>query len=442
MSDLLSIGASAVRANQAALATVSENISNAGVAGYVRRTLPMREISTIGSAQFSGMGVLAAGVSRQSNEYLQGSVRSSSSDLSRTSASAVWLDKIQGALTGDRLSGRITSFFASAVSLSAEPSSTALRAAMLGSAESVATAFTATAKSLDAATTELDSRAGEAVTQLNSLARSLQRVNQGLGRATAGSAAAAQLADQRDQILEEMSGLVDTNATLDDAGRATVRIGGQTGPVLVDPAGAAEVGAVRSGGNLVLAVRRDDSTSSLTPQGGSLAGMVEGAQRLGTAREQLDQLATDFTTKVNALQTSGADQAGAPGKAMFATGATPSDITLAITSGSDIAAGAIGGGTRDASNLFALAALRTSGGFEATANQLVAENAATLNQRNTVIQAQTSIYDGAVNARAAVTGVNLDDEAVDLIRFQQAYQASSRVIQVARDTMQTLLDIR
>ncbi|MCI1142206.1 hypothetical protein MOP88_07660 [Sphingomonas sp. WKB10] len=40
------------------------------------------------------------------------------------------------------------------------------------------------------------------------------------------------------------------------------------------------------------------------------------------------------------------------------------------------------------------------------------------------------------------TGVNLDSEAVDLIRFQQAYAASSRVIQVARETMQTLLDMR
>ncbi|MGL4301482.1 MAG: flagellar basal body rod C-terminal domain-containing protein, partial [Sphingomonas sp.] len=52
-----------------------------------------------------------------------------------------------------------------------------------------------------------------------------------------------------------------------------------------------------------------------------------------------------------------------------------------------------------------------------------------------------AIRDNAVAARDAVSGVNLDSEAVDLLRFQQAYQASSRVIQVARDTLQSILDI-
>jgi flagellar hook-associated protein 1 FlgK len=41
-----------------------------------------------------------------------------------------------------------------------------------------------------------------------------------------------------------------------------------------------------------------------------------------------------------------------------------------------------------------------------------------------------------------VSGVDLDTEAVDLLRYQQAYSASSRIIQVARDTFQSILDIR
>ena len=47
----------------------------------------------------------------------------------------------------------------------------------------------------------------------------------------------------------------------------------------------------------------------------------------------------------------------------------------------------------------------------------------------------------ALAAREAVSGVNLDEEAVDLIRFQQAYQASSRVVQVAREILQSILAI-
>ncbi|MEO7169165.1 MAG: flagellar basal body rod C-terminal domain-containing protein, partial [Sphingomonas sp.] len=100
------------------------------------------------------------------------------------------------------------------------------------------------------------------------------------------------------------------------------------------------------------------------------------------------------------------------------------------------------GGTRDNSNLKALSTLRSSAGFEGKTTALISGNAATLASRQQVAQAQSAIRDGAVAARDAVSGVNLDSEAVDLMRFQQAYQASSRVIQVARETLQSILDIR
>jgi flagellar hook-associated protein 1 FlgK len=115
---------------------------------------------------------------------------------------------------------------------------------------------------------------------------------------------------------------------------------------------------------------------------------------------------------------------------------------VALTSGRGIAAAAVGGGPRDNSNLAALETLRNTGAFESDAVGLIAINAAALTQRKTVSEAQSSIRDGAIAALDQLAGVNLDSEAVDLLRFQQAYQASSRVIQVARETFQSILDIR
>ncbi|MGI4948030.1 MAG: flagellar basal body rod C-terminal domain-containing protein, partial [Janthinobacterium lividum] len=97
--------------------------------------------------------------------------------------------------------------------------------------------------------------------------------------------------------------------------------------------------------------------------------------------------------------------------------------------------------SRDNSNLTALAGFRTSSAVEAKTTSLVADTAAALAAKQTVADAQTTIHDGAVTARDAVSGVNLDTEAVDLMRFQQAYQASSRVIQVARETFQSIIAI-
>ena len=144
---------------------------------------------------------------------------------------------------------------------------------------------------------------------------------------------------------------------------------------------------------------------------------------------------------MNRIQQEGDDLAGNPGQPMFAVGATPTDITLAIEDGNAIAAASRGGGPRDASNLFALADSRSADGFENRINQQVSDNAARLNQRQMIADTQNVIRDGAITARAGVSGVNLDAEAVDLLRFQQAYQASSRVIQVARETFQSLLDV-
>jgi len=252
--------------------------------------------------------------------------------------------------------------------------------------------------------------------------------------------------DQRDDILSQMSDLSDINVKFDTIGRATVNLSGSSGPAFVQGTGAGVVTYKRDdNGKIAFGVTVRGTTTEITPNGGTLAGIVDGAQRVSAVREVLDTVATDFVKAVNDNQANGKDQTGTTGVAMFAVDpdGKPTDITIdpGFTSGSQIAAGK-GGGTRDASNLAALEATRVSKGYETSLTTLVTDNATAYKQKNTIADAQSAIRDGAATALSTSTGVNLDSEAVDLIRFQQAYAASSRVIQVARETMQTLLDIR
>jgi len=55
------------------------------------------------------------------------------------------------------------------------------------------------------------------------------------------------------------------------------------------------------------------------------------------------------------------------------------------------------------------------------------------------LQAQITLNDQAKQNRDSLSGVNLDEEASNLLRFQQAYQASAKVITVADDIFRTLL---
>jgi flagellar hook-associated protein 1 FlgK len=448
MSDLLSIGASGVRAYQTALSTVSENIANTGTAGYTRRTTKLTEVSSVGgglNARISstGSGVLVVGVGRSANAYRSQAVRSAGTDLGKTETSVAWMSRIESSLTDNKLGDSLTSFFSSAQTLAADPTSVPARAVMLETAKTVAAAFTATGKALETAATELDSSATQAVSSLNSFGTALAKVNDGLARTPPGSSSAAQLADERDRLLDQMSTLTGVSATFDDLGRATVRLGGPTDAVFVVGNDSGQASFARNAdGAVQFTMTRGGVASDLSPAGGALAGMAEGAQRIAAARQSLGIVAGDFVKQVNNVQTQGVDLDNKAGTALFAVGATPTDISVALSDPRGIAAASVGGGARDSSNLAELQKVRGTGGFEASTTSLIAGNAAALEQRKTVAEAQGAIRDGAVSALASASGVDLDSEAVDLLRFQQAYQASSRVIQAARDTFQSILEIR
>ncbi len=444
MTDMLSIGASGVRAYQTALTTTSENIANAGTPGYSRRVTGTREIAAPSDGSnrvLNGLGVTVSGITRAGSDLRNAEVRAAGSDLARSEAGAVWLGRIEGALTGNKLDERLTAFFNAATALAADPSASAPRATMLQAAASLATAFSATGAALDGALADLDASADAMAGQLNSLSASLAKVNSALGRASQGTSSQAALLDERDRLLESMSALTDVSVSLDTAGRATVKAGA-SGPLLVQGEQAAVATYARGpDGATSFAVYGIDGSHALTPSGGALAGVAEGAARIADARDALDRIAVELANGVNAVQAGGEDLDGDAGVAMFsATGA--SDFKLVLDDPRGIAAAAPGGGERNNGNLAALATLRKDGRFEGSLTTLTTDNASALAARRSIAEVQSTIRSNAAAARDSIAGVNVDEEAVDLIRFQQAYQASSRVIQVARETLQTLFDIR
>ena len=445
MSDMLSIGASGVKAYQTALTTVSDNIANASTPGYAKRTTDLSEIAPatgINSATVngSGFGVTVSGITRSADTLREADVRTSQADLARSDTSIAWMGRIETALTGNQLGDRLTSFFNATKAVAADPTATTPRAALLEQATSVAGSFNATGKALDQLDSDVNSTATTAVGTLNGLGTALAKVNEGLSRVKPGSTGAAQLADQRDSILDQMSAISDVSVSIDSYGRAAVKLGNAGGPPFVS-GNQAETLQFARGTDGVIAFTLQRSQASVTPSGGALAGVVEGAQRISDARIKLNAIATSFTDGVNAVQEGGADLDSKPGTALFATGTNPTDITVALTDPRGVAAAAVGAGPRDNSNLGKLDTLRTGGAFESNTTALVSGNAAALAARKQVADAQGAIRTNAVSARDAVSGVNLDTEAVDLLRFQQAYQASSRVIQVAKDTLQSILDL-
>ncbi|MDD5387698.1 MAG: flagellar hook-associated protein FlgK [Gallionellaceae bacterium] len=124
-------------------------------------------------------------------------------------------------------------------------------------------------------------------------------------------------------------------------------------------------------------------------------------------------------------------------------------MSLQLTSGDQIAAAGSSAptGPGDNRNALALAALRVgstalnNGTFATAYNSLVGSTAAYASEADLSRSAYETLTKQAKDAQQAVSGVNLDEEAVNLIRYQQAYQASARAISVANTLFDSILAI-
>lgn len=107
------------------------------------------------------------------------------------------------------------------------------------------------------------------------------------------------------------------------------------------------------------------------------------------------------------------------------------------------------GGTSDGRNILALGKLqsqKTLAGGTATYQegyaQLVSDNGNKTRQIEVTGKAQVALLEQATNSREALSGVNLDEEAANLIRFQQAYQASAKMLEIGSKLFETILSLR
>ncbi len=124
------------------------------------------------------------------------------------------------------------------------------------------------------------------------------------------------------------------------------------------------------------------------------------------------------------------------------------DIGVAISSAAEFAGAASGNALGDNSNALALAALQAQkvlGGntesFQSAYAKLVSEVGIGTREAKVNANAQRALLDRAVESQQAVSGVNLDEEAANLLKFQQAYQAAAQVIRISDDIFQTLISV-
>jgi flagellar hook-associated protein 1 FlgK len=328
MADLLSTAVSALTAYSRGLETTSHNIANVATEGYSRQRVlyGTREAQAYGNG-WVGSGVNARSIERVYDQFLGLQYRTSTSALGRQEVFATLAGRVSAQFAdADTGFGAALQRFVNAVQdVAAAPTSIPARQVLLAQASSLAGELRVQDERLEGLATEVNGRVAAAVNDINGIAASIADINERIVSAQARTGQPPNdLLDERDRLVDQLSGRVAVSTVPQDDGALNVFIG--TGQPLVlgpqamplsarpdayDPA-SLRVGIETPAGFV-------DVTASLT--GGEVGGLLDvQRQVLDPARRTLGQLAVGLADAVNAQQRAGMTLSGSLGSDLFAVG--------------------------------------------------------------------------------------------------------------------------
>ncbi len=328
MGDMMSTGLSGLLAFRRALDTTGHNIANANTDGYSRQRVEFgtREATQLGSG-FVGNGVKVLTVRRSVDEFLTTQARGSASGLERLQAFASQAERINN-LFADGANGLAASMqrFSNAIEGAASnPSSLAARQVLLGESRSLTDRLKYYDSQLRGFENDNNSRLSAEISEVGALASGIARLNDEIVRGTAGTGQSPNdLLDQRDKLLEELSGKLSVQVVPQDGGAINVFVGKGQALVLGGTANQLVTATdTFDNGRPVVALRNAQNTVDITNSlsGGTIGGLLEfRSQLLDPARAKLGRIAVGLADAVNTQHRAGMDLRGALGTDWFSVG--------------------------------------------------------------------------------------------------------------------------
>jgi flagellar hook-associated protein 1 FlgK len=432
----LLIGIGGLDAAQGALDATSDNIANVNTPGYTREEAQFSEVPESDSGnQVTGGGVTLDGLQSIRDELLNMQINQQTSAQSAVDTESSSLQQVQTYFTstGTDIASALAAFSSSLVELSGNSTSSAAQQGVLAAGKNLAAAFNTTANGLTSAQTAANEQVPDTVSQINSLTQQIAQLNSQLAQVPAAEDGGT-TQDQLDQAVQQLAGLTNISVTQTKNGE-TITTGSGT-PLVVGSQSFSLQTATGTGGlEEVLDSNGKNITSTIT--GGALGGSLNIAnQVIPGFLTQLNTLASQFAAKFNSAQAAGTDSNGNAGAAFF-TGTSnlstaAATIGVGISSPSQLAISSDGsaGGDGNIANLSAaLTTALPSGQSAATAYASIVFNVGTA-ASNASTQS-TAIGDNLTqlnNQQGAVSAVNIDEETANLMRYQTAYEAASRVV--------------
>lgn len=457
----LQTGVKALNAQSRAIETAGRNLANVNNAHYARQRVEFGDRGTVVTAIGPmSLGLEALGIQQLRNALLDKQYTQEVSRRAELERSQAGLEMAQAGLgqyvdrtsnTGSSSDGAhgiaetMADFFNSFYSLSAKPTDVGEKQTLVQRAGILVDRFNLTDTRLAQVQADMSAQVAADVEKANGLLDAIANLNREIARFELNSpGGAADLRDKRQQKLEELGELMsfETRAqpgastagqiqvyTKDSLGNEIVLVDLGISAKLATDAGATQITTTQIVGASA------GSAAVLSVSSGSIKGAMDVRDgSIQTLRDNLDNLAAQLVASVNGVYS-------ASGKNFFLSSGTtagtikldPSLTYATLQSGT--------GAAGDNSFAQAIANLAnqsfsTAGGdhidgtFTQYYNETVSELGQTLEGVSSRLSDQETIEELVKSQRDAVSGVSLDEEMADLMKYQRAFQASSRVISV------------
>ena len=452
-------GLSGIRASQTGIDTAANNVSNAATPGYTRQRVELTPAHSFASPVGQiGTGVDVAGIARLRDTFLDDRYRAAIGDHGRADTIADLLARAEQ-LTGEPdhgIASRLPALWEAAETWANDPADPVARRQVLAELASVADGVRTVAGAWDALAVDAADRLETVAATASDRLAVLHDLNQRLVGADPARVG-PELLDQRDQLLDEIASLTGARIRIDVDGRATAEVDGMSlldadGPATLEVVDGLVVGQPPDGG----------ATHQLAGIGGEVGGLQSAlVELLPGLRDELDHFTRSVADAINAVNEGGRHPDGTPGAPLL--GYDPDDPagTLALVTDDPAALAAAladpgdpgaPAAPHDGSNARALADLRTTpvlgpgepadqaSSIEHRLADLVTGLAGDVRTWKANADAVRSVYKGAELARAAEHGVSIDEEMVDLVRYQRSLEAASRVMTTVDEALDVLVN--
>ncbi len=443
----------ALAAHSRAIETTGKNLANVNNPAYARQRVIYGDRGTVVTQQgVESLGLEALGIEQMRDLLLDQQVVREISLKSSLEAEQSGYQRAQAGLgqsidragaagqassaSASGIAAAIDDFFNAFQSFAASPTDSGERGSLLQKAGILTDRFQLADTRLAQVQTDLDAEIGDDVAEINRLLDSIAELNTQIGRFELTSpGSAVDLRDQRQTRIE----LLATKLPIE----TRPGTGGQIQVVAKDGAGADVVlinlnsvqGTVTFTGTQLTG---GSPATALALTGGSVHGALQARDgAIQTLRNDIDNLAQQFVTSINAVY----NPTGSTGNFFVSSGTTAATISVNSAITSTTLKASDGGPAGDNTIALAVAQLATTafsttggdqidGTFSSFFGQSVSRIGQALATTNARVEDQTNIEKLVRSQRDSVSGVSLDEEMADLMKYQRSFQASSRVFSV------------